>query len=230
MADMNRSDIILLARQIMGFTDGTKGGLDDNELATKVNHCLSRLCLLAEAPKTVFYLTTVFDDKYLPYDDQLLWIDQVTFIPPTGQAYDLDYVDRAVFPPSNGNPRSYWHTHVNVPDADGRSTPTLGLNPIPQISGANKNVRVTAYQKVKDLASSSDIPEFVSAVHPYVAYMLVDDWLPMHPRKLAEIGAHVKSRVAEAVMIVRNLAYGAKKKPSRSSDVQGYASMMVRRV
>lgn len=230
MADMTRDQIIALAREIMGITDANKGGLTATELNVKINHAISRLCVLAEAPKTVFYLTTVFNDKYLPYDDQLLWIDQVTFIPPTGQAYDLDYMDRAVFPPMNGNPRQYWHTHVNVPDANGRSTPTLGLNPIPQIVGASKNVRVTAYQKAKDLASGTDIPEFLSAVHPYLAYLLVDDWLPTHPRKLAEIGAHVKSRVAEAVTVVRNLAYGAKKKPSHSSDVMNYHAMLVRRV
>jgi len=230
MPIMQRSDIYVLAREIVGITDPNKGGLTNAELAPKVNHAISRLCALAEAPRTVFYLTTVFNDKYLPYDDQLLWIEQVTFIPPTGQPYDLDLVDVAPFPTANGNPRVYWHTAVNVPDAAGPSTPTLGLNPIPQVAGANKNVRVSAFQKAKDLAADSDIPEFQSVVHPYLAWVLAADWLMLHPVRYREIGSTVNARVAEGVQVVRNLAHGSMKRPARRTDVMNYRSMFSRRV
>jgi len=230
VATMNRDAIFVLTREIVGITDETKGGLTNAELNAKVNHAISRLCLLAEAPKTVFYLSTSFNDKYLPYDDQLLWIDQVTFIPPTGQPYNLDYVDEAVFPTMNGNPRVYWHTAVNVPDPTGPSTPSLGVNPIPQVVGAFHNVRVTAYQRAKDLNSPTDIPEFVSAVHPYIAWVLAEDWLMLHPKRWAEIGGNVKARVKEAIHVVNLLTYGAHKKPARKTDVMQYSSMLSRRV
>jgi hypothetical protein len=231
MADMDRSAIVLLAREHAGITDASKGGPNDAALAVKLNHVLDRMCLLAEAPRTVYYLSTKFNDKYLPLDDQLLWISKVVFIPPTGTPYELDLVDGAIFPTTNGNPRVYWHTAVNVPDVNGRSTPTLGLHPIPQIVGADKNVRVDVFQKIKPLTGPTDVPELVSVLHQYLAAGLALDILMLFPDRYRKNGPQLEVRFREGVNMLRLITHGAaKNRAAKSSDVQRYTTILSNRV
>jgi hypothetical protein len=232
MADMDRTAIITLAREYVGITDEAKGGLTNALLNPKVNHVLNRMCLLAEAPRTVFYLSTTAGSKYLPYEDQLLWIKQVTYIPTSGNPYDLNLMDGAVFPTFQQRPKVYWHTAVNIPDVNGRSTPTLGLHPYPnEGDGTTKNVRVEAFQKVKDLSIATDIPEFVSAIHPYVAAGLAIEMMLLHPDRHRANGPELKLRFQEGVEQIRKLTHGAaSKRPSRDTDVRGYGAAFARRV
>lgn len=222
MADMTRDQLVFRARQMLGATDPTKGGPTDAELYPVLDNAIKKFCVEAGALRSVFKLSTKANDKYLPFIDEILWPIAVSFLDVDGLAYPLRVTDIAPRPGSIGpRPSVWWLTAVNVPDVNGRSTPTMGIDPAVSYNGAG-NVLLEAFQLPQDVqGAAGNVPELVSALHPYLATCLALEAVEMFPEKADFIGKWERDR-ARGMDVFRKLSKPTAKAPFTGKDVKGY--------
>jgi len=211
-------------RRLVGKTDPTKGGLDDTGYKRLINQSALDLCIDSESLRTVKYLSTKANDRYLPLDREIIWPIQVTFIPLQGSMYPLDLVHAA--PPQMlvGNPTMWWPTAVNVPDPTGPSTRAIGVHPQTSYLGVS-NVKVECFQVPVELTSGTSVSEIMDAFHQSVCARAALLVIPPYKDKqyLVPILTAEYRRGVERFKAVGNMA---KKMEPKSGDVMLYGNMI----
>lgn len=221
ITNKTRDAIILGARQNLNAVDSSKGGPTDDDIVPRLEDTIARFVVEAGALETVIKLSTKANDKYLPLVDEILWAKSVNFVDSDGRAYPLSPVEISPRPGSIGNrPSVYWLTAVNVPDATGKSTRTLGIDPAVTYDG-NGNVILEAYQLNQEMASGSDYPELHPAVQKYLPFALALDLLPLFPDRL-DLEGYLTRQRSVGLDVFRKLNRNMAKLPFGGRDSMQY--------
>lgn len=216
-----RSQIIADARMHLGASDSSKGGPTDAEILPLLNHTISSFVAEAGALKTVIKLSTKANDKYLPLVDEILWPITVGFIDSDGNIWPLRQVEVAPRPGSLGQkPECWWLTAVNVPDASGPSTRTIGIDPYVNVNGTN-NIILEAIQLTAELTAGTSIPEIHVSLQGALSYCLALNLLPVFPEKL-NLEGYLERQRARAMDLFKRLARGQARSPRTGKDVMEY--------
>lgn len=230
LAGMDRTAIVAKARQLLGVTDGTKGGPDDTVFEGQISHALSRFALLAGALQSVVELPPEANNKYVPLPDEVLWPITVSFLDSNGVTSPMSVLNNEPTPgtPVGGVPASWWLTAVND-DTTGKSTRNLGIDPPSAVNGdlvLHVNVLVLeVIQLPQDFSGPTDTPEIQVSLHPYIAYFLADEMLGMFPEKIGAIRPLLLARQAEGVEQFQKLVSPTFKTPTGRRQVMGYSSL-----
>lgn len=225
---MTRDEMVAEARRLVGKTDASKGGASDVVYARVVNQAAQDFCVDSESLRTVKYYSTKQNDKYLPLDRETIWPIQVVFIPLSGDAYALDITHESIPQMNSGNPRVWWPTAVNVPDATGPSTRSIGIDPVTPYVGAS-NVKIECFQLPVELTAAGSVSEIFESFHQSVcaraAWLIVPQY-----RDLQWKLPYLQAEYARGLNRAKAIASMTKNIRPASSDVMRYGRMARTRI
>lgn len=228
MATMTYAELEAEARRLLGKTDAAKGGLDSPGYRKLVNRAIGDLCVDGAALKSVFYLNTKADDKYVPLPAQILWPEHLEYIPQAGRSVPMDLVDAPILPGTVGDPRYFWWTAVNVPDINGPSTRSIAIEPRTQ-NDTTGSLRMDAYQLAKDLVNDADIPEIHELFHGTIAARVALLAMPMYKDKMYLEG-YLRREYERGVQKFKEFVRPSRKMPMATHDVMGYQNKRYSRI
>ena len=227
MAQMTYAELEVDARRLLGKTDPTKGGLDSAGYRKLINRAIGDLCVKGKALKSVFYLNTKADDKYVPLTREILWIEHLEYIPSVGRSIPMDLVDGPILPGMVGDPRYFWWTAVNVPDINGPSTRSIAIEPRTAIDTTG-SLRCDAYQLAKDLVNDGDIPEIHELFHGAISARTALLALPQYKEKM-HLEGYLRREWKEGIEDFKTFVRPSAKVPVRTHDTMGYEARLGRR-